>query len=92
MLFRSLGTYLLAARWPRATGRDVIIAIGVTLPIMLLVIFSKRLVGPEGPAWLHAVSRLAWPWYVPLGTILTVSTGILASLVPHEAAKLGATP
>ena len=87
-----LGTYLLAARWPRATGRDVIIAIGVTLPIMLLVIFSKRLVGPEGPAWLHAVSRLAWPWYVPLGTILTVSTGILASLVPHEAAKLGATP
>ena len=38
-----LGTYLLAAKWPRATGRDVVAAVLVTVSIMLVVIFAKRL-------------------------------------------------
>jgi len=29
------------------------------------------------------VGRLAWPWYVPLGTALTVLTGLLLAAFPH---------
>ncbi|HXE56785.1 MAG TPA: sodium:solute symporter, partial [Gemmatimonadales bacterium] len=77
-----LGTYLLAARWDRATGRDVVTAIGVTVAAMLVVIFARRLAGYPALAWLEPVGRLAWPWYVPLGTALTVVVGVLSSLLP----------
>ena len=38
-----LGTYLLAGKWPRARGRDVVGAVAVTVCVMLVVIFAKRL-------------------------------------------------
>jgi Na+/proline symporter len=76
-----LGTYLLAARWPRATGRDVVGAVVVTVAVMLLVVFARRL-AESGVAWLEPVGRLAWPWYVPLGTALAFGTGIVLSYLP----------
>jgi solute:Na+ symporter, SSS family len=78
-----LGTYFLAGRWPRAKGRDVVGAVAITVAIMLLVIFAKRLAGYGGFEWIAPVGRLAWPWYVPLGTLLTVGSGILLSYLPH---------
>jgi SSS family transporter len=78
-----LGTYLLAGRWPRATGRDVVGAVAITVAVMLVVIFAKRLAGYAGLEWLAPVGRLAWPWYVPLGTLLTVLSGIGLSYLPH---------
>jgi SSS family transporter len=80
-----LGTYLLAAKWPRANGRDVIAAVLVTVSLMLVVIFAKRLATIAAFAWLEPVGRLAWPWYVPLGTLLAWGTGVAASYL-HEAA------
>ena len=76
-----LGTYLLAARWPRATGRDVVGAVAVTVAVMLVVVFARRL-ADGGVAWLAPVGRLAWPWYVPLGTALAFGTGALLSYLP----------
>jgi SSS family solute:Na+ symporter len=76
-----LGTYLLAARWPRATGRDVVGAVAVTVAVMLLVVFARRLAA-DGVAWLEPVGRLAWPWYVPLGTLLAFGTGVALSYLP----------
>jgi SSS family transporter len=76
-----LGTYLLAARWPRATGRDVVGAVAVTVVVMLAVVFARRLV-ESGVAWLAPVGRLAWPWYVPLGTGLAFGTGVVLSYLP----------
>jgi SSS family solute:Na+ symporter len=76
-----LGTYLLAARWPRATGRDVVGAVMVTVVMMLAVVFARRL-SASGIAWLEPVGRLAWPWYVPLGTALAFGTGVLLSYLP----------
>jgi len=77
-----LGTYLLAARWPRARGRDVVVATLVSVSVMLVVVFAARL-SPWPPlAWLDPVGRLAWPWYVPLGTALTVVMGTGSSLLP----------
>jgi SSS family solute:Na+ symporter len=81
-----LGTYLLAARWPRARGRDIVGSVGFTVAVMLLVVFAKRLSSEPAFAWLARAGRLAWPWYVPLGTLLAVSSGVLLSYLPrtHE--------
>ncbi|HEX3234457.1 MAG TPA: sodium:solute symporter [Gemmatimonadales bacterium] len=79
-----LGTYFLAGRWPRARGRDVVGAVAITVAVMLLVVFAKRLAGSPGLAWLEPVGRLAWPWYVPLGTLLAVGSGILLSYLPDR--------
>ena len=37
---------------------------------------SIRASGPEPD-----LGALAWPWYVPLGTLIAVATGTLASVV-----------
>jgi len=67
-----LGTYLLGGFWPRARERDVIAAILVSVLVMLPVVLGvpRRL-----------FPGLAWPWYVPLGTAVTVVVGVLSSLV-----------
>jgi solute:Na+ symporter, SSS family len=85
-----LGTYFLAGRWPRAQGRDVVGAVAVTVLIMLLVVFAKRLAIAGDIVWLAPVGRLAWPWYVPLGTLLTVGTGILLSYLPAAPRRVAA--
>jgi SSS family transporter len=77
-----LGTYFLAGRWPRARGRDVVGAVAVTVCAMLVVIFAKRLAVTPGLEWLEPLGRLAWPWYVPLGTLLAVGSGMLFSYLP----------
>jgi len=78
-----LGTYLLAG-WPRAQGRDVVGAVGVTVLIMLLVVFAKPLSAQPAFEWLAPAGRLAWPWYVPLGTLIAVGTGVALSYLPHR--------
>ena len=78
-----LGTYFLAGRWPRAQGRDVVGAVAVTVALMLVVVFAKRLAGYPGLDWLTPLGRLAWPWYVPLGTLIAVGTGVALSYLPH---------
>jgi solute:Na+ symporter, SSS family len=78
-----LGTYFLAGRWPRAQGRDVVGAVATTVALMLIVVFAKRLSGYSGFEWLAPMGRLAWPWYVPIGTLIAVSTGIGLSYLPH---------
>jgi len=77
-----LGTYLLAARWPRARGRDVVGAVLGTVAVMLVVVFARRLAQDADMAWLAPLGRLAWPWYVPLGTLLTFGTGAALSYLP----------
>ena len=81
-----LGTFLLATRWPRARGRDVVGAVLVTVVAMLNVVFARPLAGMAALDWLRPVGRLAWPWYVPLGTVLAVGTGVALSYLPDRAA------
>jgi len=47
------------------------------------VVFARPLSAYPALEWLAPVARLAWPWYVPLGTLLALSTGILLSYLPH---------
>ena len=43
-----LGTYFLAGRWPRARGRDVVGAVGVTVAVMVVVICCRSGKGGGG--------------------------------------------
>ncbi len=73
-----LGTYLLGGFWAPARQRDVIAAIIASVLVMTPVVlgFPARL-----------LSGLAWPWYVPLGTAVTVAVGMGSSLVTNGDGK-----
>jgi Na+/proline symporter len=72
-----LGTYILGGAWPRARQIDVIVALGVSIVVMAPVVLGAVI--PHFPV--HWLPGLAWPWYVPLGTAVTVLVGILSSFV-----------
>ena len=64
-----LGTYILGGLRRAARQADAIVAIGVATATMLIVVLVKP--------WVFA--DLAWPWYVPLGTLITVGVGVVMS-------------
>ena len=76
-----LAAFLLA-RLRRVRQRDVVLALVAGSVVMAVVVFAGPLAVATGhPAWLEALSRLAWPWYVPLGTAVAVGIGLGSSLV-----------
>jgi SSS family solute:Na+ symporter len=74
-----LGSFMLARlAWPRE--RDVVLALVAGSLVMALVVFAEPLATAfGGPPALRALGRLAWPWYVPLGTVLTVVIALVSS-------------
>src|SRR5467141_4591998 len=72
-----LGTYILGGAWPRARQVDVIVALVVSIAVMSPVVLGAVI--PHFPV--HWLPGLAWPWYVPLGTTITVAVGMVSSLV-----------
>jgi Na+/proline symporter len=72
-----LGTYMLGGLWPRARQRDVIIALCASALLMSPVVLGA-VIPQFSIRWLPG---LAWPWFVPLGTAVTVLVGVLSSLV-----------
>src|SRR5881394_2581603 len=75
-----LGTYLLGGLWPRARERDVIVAIIVSVLAMTPIVL--------GVPW-RWLPGLAWPWYVPLGTAVTVLVGMVSSLAGQAGGRTG---
>ena len=76
-----LGTYFLAGRWPRARGRDVVGAVAITVLGHAGRGLRQAALGvPELSSGWQPVGRLAWPWYVPLGTLLAVGTGMRSAI------------
>jgi len=75
-----LGTYLLGGWWSRARQRDVVVAIIVSVLAMTPVVL--------GVPW-RVLPGLAWPWYVPLGTAVTVAVGILSSMLGQADGRTG---
>lgn len=59
-----LGAYLLAGGPAWVSGRSVITGIGVAVGVMLWIFLTSQ--------------KLAWPWYVPLGSTITVLTGLIS--------------
>lgn len=83
-----LGAYVLAGWRSRVGGRDVIAGAAVAVAVMLVVVFAARLSAWPALAALAPLGRLAFPWYVPLGTALTVLVA-LASAGAREVLPLG---
>lgn len=81
-----LGGFFLGIFVMRAKQRDAILGMSVGLVVMALIVFAK-LVGAAVPPLaplLHPFESIAWPWYVLIGTTVTVSTGTLSSwIVPR---------
>jgi len=76
-----LGAFILA-RVPRVRGPHVIVAIVASAAIMAVVVFAGAIAPRLGdPPALRALAKLAWPWYVLLGTMLTVGIGLLAPML-----------
>jgi len=72
-----LGMYMLGGV-ARIGQRDVLLA--VTLGVLLMAPVVLGAVVPGFP--LHWLPGLAWPWYVPLGTAVTVAVGWVSSFIP----------
>ena len=76
-----LGAFVLA-RVARVRERDVVLALVAGSVLMAIVVFAGPLASwLHGPGMLFAMSRLAWPWYVPVGTTLTVGIALASSLL-----------
>ena len=75
-----LGAYLLSGAGPRMRGRDVILGTSVAMALMMVTIFAARL-SSLGLGPLDALGKLAFPWYVPMGLVLTLSTAFLSSRI-----------
>lgn len=83
-----LGGFFLAIFWRRARQPDAILGMSVGIAAMSFIVFAKQ-ISAAIPAWadaLHPVSTIAWPWYVLIGTTITLSVGILSSLTHGSAA------
>jgi solute:Na+ symporter, SSS family len=85
-----LGTYLLGGWWRRARERDVIIAMSAGVLLMAPIVLGAVI--PQFPARWRWLPGLAWPWYVPLGTAVTVAVGVVASWVGGPGRAWGTLP
>ncbi len=81
-----LGTFFLGNFWARATQRDAIAGMSVGIFAMAFVVFAKQIAAASPPLAdaLGPLARIAWPWYVLIGTTMTLLVGILSSL-SHQA-------
>ncbi|MCZ6917655.1 MAG: sodium:solute symporter [Gemmatimonadetes bacterium] len=63
-----LGTYIMAGVMTRTRQRDAITAIVVATVAMVVIVLLKP----------PPFASLAWPWYVPLGTTITLVTAFIS--------------
>jgi SSS family transporter len=83
-----LGGFFLAIFWRRARQRDAIIGMSVGIAAMSVIVFAKQISAavPEWAATLAPLATIAYPWFVLIGTAITLFVGILSSLT-HIAAQ-----
>ncbi|MCU0626735.1 MAG: sodium:solute symporter [Gemmatimonadaceae bacterium] len=77
-----VGGFALALLWTRATQRDAILGMSVGIATMAVIVFAKLLItwAPSLAPTLGGLATIAWPWYVLIGTTITLAAGILSSL------------
>jgi SSS family solute:Na+ symporter len=83
-----LGGFFLGMLWRRALQRDAILGMGVAIVVMTFIVFAKQLLPllPSMSGFLTPVSKIAWPWYVLIGTTITMTVGILSSFTHGDRA------
>lgn len=84
-----LGGFFLGILWRRAIQRDAILGMAVAIVIMAFIVFAKQLI-PVFPAMtptLTKLGKIAWPWYVLIGTSITLIVGIVSSSTHGDRAR-----
>lgn len=76
-----LGTFFLGNFWLRANQRDAILGLVVGITAMSFVVFAGRIsvAVPSLAQALGPLTRVAWPWYVLIGTSITFIVGMISS-------------
>ena len=92
-----LGGFFLALFWKRAITRDALTGMATAIAIMAVIVFANPLLAwatthglRDAMAWLEPLGRIAWPWYVLIGTSITLVVGALSSFThapPAAAAR-----
>ncbi|MGM1063782.1 sodium:solute symporter [Saccharothrix sp. Mg75] len=83
-----LGAFLLGLLFRRARQLDAVVAFAVTVVVMAFVILGVKFVGPDATlaidfspaAPAQKIVSLAYPWYTPMGVLITLVVGGLMSL------------
>jgi SSS family transporter len=83
-----LGGFLLGLISRRAEQRDAMLGMCVGILAMTIVVFAKQISAayPSTAASLAPLSRIAWPWYVLIGTSITILVGTVSSWLHRPAA------
>jgi SSS family transporter len=86
-----LGVFFLGNFWPRATQLHAIIGLSIGILTMAFVVFAARISDwfPRMAEALGPFARIAWPWYVLIGTSITMIVGITASLLLPRPQRTG---
>jgi SSS family solute:Na+ symporter len=76
-----LGGFFLGIFWERAIQRDAILGMSVAIFVMAFIVFAKQMIAwvPSSAGLLGDFATIAWPWYVLIGTTITLLVGILSS-------------
>jgi SSS family transporter len=76
-----LGGFFLGMLWRRAIQRDAILGMAVGIAAMTAVVFARPLSAayPGMADTLAPLGGIAWPWYVLIGTTITMIVGIFSS-------------
>jgi solute:Na+ symporter, SSS family len=83
-----LGGFFLGILWRRAIQRDAITGMSVGIACMAFIVFSKQFMAafPGLTPALTPLSHIAYPWFVLIGTTITIGVGILSSFTHGPAA------
>ncbi len=86
-----LGGFFLGLWWRRALQRDAIIGMSVGIAAMAFVVFAKQISAlvPALADGLAPFATISFPWYVLIGTTITLAAGIASSFT-HPAPPAGA--
>ena len=81
-----LGGFFLGIFWRRAIQRDAILGMSVAIATMAFIVFARPISAafPSLASTLAPFAGIAWPWYVLIGTTITLVVGILSSLTHPE--------
>jgi SSS family transporter len=84
-----LGGFFLGILWRRAIQRDAILGMAVAIVVMSFIVFAKQLLPilPSMTGILTQFGRIAWPWYVLIGTTITMIVGMTSSYTHGDRAR-----
>ena len=84
-----LGGFFLGMLWRRAIQRDAILGMAVAIVVMTFIVFARPLlpVLPSMAGILTPFTRIAWPWYVLIGTSITMIVVIVSSFTHGDRAR-----